>query len=168
MRPELEQVYRQHRQSLFTLALTILGCSGLAEDAVHEAFVRLCQKSDRPKESLVAYVFAAVRNAAVDFHRRRNNQQALMESLFHEKGKAFLLDGTAKAENHTKEDEQENELKSAIDQLDETSRQIVVMKIFSELTFDEIGHVLEMPPATAATRYRRAIMKLEEKLRKNS
>jgi DNA-directed RNA polymerase specialized sigma24 family protein len=42
------------------------------------------------------------------------------------------------------------------------------MKIFSDLTFEEIAGVLEMPSATAATRYRRAIMKLEEELRRGS
>ncbi len=31
------------------------------------------------------------------------------------------------------------------------------MKIYGELTFDEIGNVLDTPAATVATRYRRAL-----------
>jgi DNA-directed RNA polymerase specialized sigma24 family protein len=37
----IESIYRQHRKGLFTLALSITGRAESAEDAVHEAVVRL-------------------------------------------------------------------------------------------------------------------------------
>jgi len=164
---ELETIYCQHRQSLFSIAMTVTRCAGLAEDAVHEAFLRMCQKPDRPAGSLVAYVFAAVRNAAVDCQRRQSQQQSLTESLFQQNrpevnyrpsnSPAALMDTT----------EQQLLLKEAIDKLDEVSRQVVVMKIFAELTFEEIGEVLQTPASTAATRYRRAIQNLEDQLRRD-
>jgi RNA polymerase sigma-70 factor, ECF subfamily len=167
LRTELEQIYRQHRQSLFSVALAVTGCSGLAEDAVHEAFARLCQKSESPTGRLVAYVFASVRNAAVDLFRRQRHQQMLAESLFAAgSGESAAVDSpgvTANAERG----EQEIALKNAIDALDEVTRQIVIMKIYAELTFEDIGEVVAMPSATVATRYRRAIMKLEEQLRRD-
>ncbi|MFO1000500.1 MAG: RNA polymerase sigma factor [Planctomycetaceae bacterium] len=165
LRTELEQLYRTHRQSLFSVALTVTGCSSMAEDAVHEAFVRLCQKTDIPAGSLTSYVFAAVRNAAIDCRRRQQHQRSITESIFATAGSDMNLSTGSTTANQNDEAES---LKSAIDQLDELSRQIVVMKIFSELTFEEIARVLEMPSATAATRYRRAIMKLEEELRRSS
>lgn len=165
LRTELEQLYRKHRQSLFSVALTVTGCSSMAEDAVHEAFVRLCQKSERPEGSLTPYVFAAVRNAAIDCRRRQQHQRNITESIFASAGSDSH---STKVGSTTNQHDETESLKSAIDQLDELSRQIVVMKIFSELTFDEIAGVLEMPSATAATRYRRAIMKLEEELRRIS
>ena len=39
----LEQLYREHRQSMFTCALAITRNAPWAEDAVHEAFIRLLQ-----------------------------------------------------------------------------------------------------------------------------
>lgn len=165
LRTELEQLYRTHRQSLFSVALTLTGCSSMAEDAVHEAFARLCQKSERPRGSLTSYVFAAVRNAAIDCRRRQLHQRSITESIFVSAGADFHLSNSSMAANQAEETES---LKRAIEQLDELSRQIVVMKIFSELTFEEIAEVLEMPSATAATRYRRAIMKLEEEMRRSS
>ena len=165
LRTELEQLYRKHRQSLFSLALTVTGCSSMAEDAVQEAFARLCQKSELPEGSLASYVFAAVRNAAIDCRRRQQHQRSITESIFASGGSDLHLSDSSTTANQNDETEL---LKSAIDQLDELSRQIVVMKIFSELTFEEIAGVLELPSATAATRYRRAIMKLEEELRRSS
>lgn len=168
MRAELEQVYQQHRQTLFSLALTVTGCSGIAEDAVHEAFMRLCQLKVQPSGSLTAYVFAAVRNAAIDCRRRQQRQTALAESLFLDSGKDAGAVSFAAESSGPEVSERNAQLKSAIDQLDELTRQVLVMKIFAEMTFDEIGEVLETPSATVATRYRRAILKLEEQLRKNS
>src|SRR3954452_9099285 len=72
---DLEDIYARHRQGLFTLALSITRCAARAEDAVHDAFVRLCRRRSvaAPLEGTgaasqpdaVAYVFASVRNAAV-------------------------------------------------------------------------------------------------------
>ena len=159
MQAELEMVYRQHRQALFSLALTITGCSGLAEDAVHEAFVRLCGRREKPAGSLVAYVFAAVRNAAVDCRRREKREQEVTETLFAE----------ARSEEKSQSAMNDNamRLRREIESLDKDTREIIVMKIFGELTFEEIGSVLTIPAATIATRYRRALTTLEERLRRD-
>lgn len=161
MRPELEQIYRQHRQALFSLALTITGCAGLAEDAVHEAFVRLCGLQEQPSGRLVAYVFAAVRNAAVDCCRRIRRERTVVETLFADATTPSPL-ATDAANGELAE-----RLRREIDLLDESTRAIIVMKIFGELTFDEIGSVLNTPAATVATRYRRTMMTLEERLRRD-
>ena len=161
MRAELEQVYRQHRQALFSLALTITGCSGLAEDAVHEAFVRLCDRKELPSGQLLAYVFAAVRNAAVDQCRREKRERSMAETLFADAANSSHDSSVGS------NDEQAARLQREIQLLDENAREIIVMKIFGELTFEEIGSVLNTPAATIATRYRRALASLEEKLRRN-
>lgn len=161
MRAELEQVYRRHRQALFSLALTITGCAGLAEDAVHEAFVRLCSLQEQPAGRMAAYVFASVRNAAVDCCRRAKRERTVAETLFADAAKRenLAVDGA--------NDELEERLRREIDLLDASHREIIVMKIFGELTFDEIGNVLNTPAATVATRYRRTLMTLEERLRRD-
>ena len=161
MLAELEQVYRQHRQALFSLALTITGCSGLAEDAVHDAFVRLCGMQAAPSGRLAAYVFAAVRNSAVDCFRRAKREQKLAEKLF------AATPGIDTTNTSPATDDASRRLRQEIEALDEGTREIIVMKIYGELTFDEIGKVLDTPAATVATRYRRAMLTLEERLRRD-
>jgi len=167
LRAELERVYLQHRGTFFSLALTVTGCSGLAEDAVHEAFMRLFNKTEWPQGSFISYVFAAVRNAAIDCRRKQQQETILAESLFrkHESESLKVSVVTSSKSATALEDEQ---LKAALDRLEELSRQVVLLKIFADLTFEEIGEVLTIPAATAATRYRRALIKLEEQLRSNS
>lgn len=160
---ELEQVYRQHRQALFSLALNMTGCSGLAEDAVHEAFVRLCGRQELPSGRLAAYVFAAVRNAAFDCLRRVTRDRKMAESLFTQ---TVPSSTTTNVTDNTAEDLAE-QLTREIERLDGNVREIIVMKIYGELTFDEIGSILKIPAATAATRYRRALTAIEENLRRD-
>ncbi len=162
MLAELEQVYRQHRQALYSLALTITGCSGLAEDAVHDAFVRLCGLQQSPSGRLAAYVFAAVRNSAMDCCRRAKRDLTLAETLFAETPDSGMTNTGAATEDNSAQ------LRQAIESLDAGTREIIVMKIYGELTFDEIGKVIETPSATVATRYRRALLELEERLRRDS
>lgn len=68
----LEQVYWQQRHGLFSLALAITRCHAAAEDAVHNAFARLADASASLDGNVVPYVFATVRNAAIDEVRRRS------------------------------------------------------------------------------------------------
>jgi RNA polymerase sigma-70 factor (ECF subfamily) len=42
--------------------------------------------------------------------------------------------------------------------------EVVVLKIWEEMTFQQIAEVLEIPPPTAASRYRYAMTKLASKL----
>src|SRR5262245_10705720 len=68
-RASLEQLYRDFRQQLFTCALAVTGSPSRAEDAVHDAFCRVLRRQDAAGDQMIdlkAYVFRAVRNAALD------------------------------------------------------------------------------------------------------
>lgn len=176
MNRSLESIYLSHRQALFSLALSTTGCAAMAEDAIHEAFVRLCRSTDpagEPKDQaslpdhppcsadLVSYVFTAVRNAAIDAGRRQQTQRKLAQSIFQMRS-AKSTDGDSE-----KEDRAEL-LRSAVEALEQPSREVVIMKVYGGLTFEQIGHVLEIPGSTAATRYRRALSHIEDSLRKHT
>jgi RNA polymerase sigma-70 factor, ECF subfamily len=152
----LEQVYGRHRQGLFTVALSITRCAARAEDAVHDAFVRMCRNSaGEGKGDLVAYAYAAVRNAAID-QRRRMKAQPKMDSIFNGDHDA--------AERGAIEAEREAVVAAAIQDLPEEQREAVVLRIYAQLTFAQIAQVVDAPLQTVATRYRRSLERLRERL----
>ena len=163
MRDQLENTYRSHRQGFFSLALSITGCRQLAEDAVHSAFERLCRLSAAPTGDLTNYVFASVRNAAWDLKRQRRRTAITHETIFN--GDAAADTQRAPVTDDVLTVERDQILRDAVDKLEEDDREVVVMKVFAGLTFEAIGEILQQPAKTVATRYRRALMKLEARLR---
>lgn len=163
MRDELERCYRQHRQGLFSMALTITGSPQVAEDAVQDAFARMCRLEGARVDELRCYVFAAVRNAAIDASRRDAHQRKTMESVFN----GFVPPTAASAEPH--EDvltaERDAILRRAIETLPPDVREVILLKAFAGLTFEEVSRIVDAPMKTVASRYRRALGKLESVLR---
>jgi RNA polymerase sigma-70 factor (ECF subfamily) len=149
----IEQIYRQHRKGLYTLALSITRREDLAEDAVHEAIVRLCRSGKQPTGDAVAYVFAAVRNAAIDQNRRTGSV-----SIFD------LPEQSLDASSLVDDRERDRQVADAIDELPADQREAVVLHLFSGLTFQQASEALEVPLQTMASRYRRALVKLKEQL----
>jgi len=152
----LETIYREHRQGLFTLALSITRCGQSAEDAVHDAFVRLWKSSARPGGDPVAYVFASVRNAALDVTRRQRATSELHESMFDSR----RLDPAAQAA----ENEQAERLGQIVDRLPDRQRETVVMKLYGGLTFQQIADAVAEPLQTVASRYRRALERIQREV----
>jgi RNA polymerase sigma-70 factor, ECF subfamily len=151
----LEWIYRGHRQGLYRLALAITRSAADAEDAVHEAFSRLCRKPMPTGAEPVAYVFAAVRNAAVDRVRRRKEPPAILMLP--------CLDG---ADGAVSDKERDQAIAAAVDGLPEELRIVVCLRIFADLSFREIGELVDSPLQTVASRYAAALERLKPGLRK--
>jgi RNA polymerase sigma-70 factor (ECF subfamily) len=62
------------------------------------------------------------------------------------------------------QDERRVSIESALAELPDPQREVVVMKIWGGLTFPQIAAALNVPNDTAASRYRYAVAKLREQL----
>jgi len=140
----------------------------MAEDAVQNGFLKLVKNSDSLKladeseDRLVAYVFQSVRNAAIDLGRSAKRQKTLSQKLFES------FDQTKTPENPSDSvltSERDSILRSAIDGLDEKDQEAVVLKVFADLTFEQAGEVANVSPKSIASRYRRALEKLQNQLK---
>lgn len=153
MQRRLEQIYRDHRQGLFSLALAVTRSVDLAEDAVQDAFARLWRTRRRPEGDLVAYVFASVRNAAIEQARRRRRAVAVPASLF---------DGAQCDPASTAIDAERQQLvRNAVDALPMRQRQAVVLRLYAGLTFQQMADTLHEALPTVASRYRRALQRIK-------
>lgn len=161
--PDLATVYVRHRQGLFTLALSITRCPGRAEDAVHDAFVRLCRDDEsrwRDADEPVAYVFSAVRHAAIDLARRATVGGG-GASIF-ENGDACQSTPDALAVGAERADW----VARAVEGLPAEQREAVVLRVYAGLSFAQVAAVVGAPLPTVAARYRRALERLRERLRR--
>ncbi len=126
-----------------------------AEDVVQEAFVRFWRRQHSLENRGLLY--ATVRSAALDRLRgeqRRSRREAVAS-----------LDNAGHCEPvFAPGDEGQHLLAAAIGRLPNEQREVVVLKIWNELTFAEIAVVLEISPNTAASRYRYALTALKKVL----
>lgn len=157
---KLEAIYARYRQGLFTLALSRTGCADLAEDAVHDAFVRLCRCDLDSVGDPVAYVFAAVRNTAADLIRRLSDRRAPAG----EPSISIFDDRAVEPSANAVRVEQEQLIAAAVDALPSEQREIIVLRLYANLTFAQIAQVTGDPPGTVATRYRRGLQRLRNQL----
>jgi len=125
-----------------------LGLShGEAEDVVQETFVALLKMKQAPEEP-EHYCIRAFRNRALNHHRslwRRLAREWESVRWFERKS-----DSTAV----------ETEAMRCLANLPAEQREVIVLKIWNELTFEAIGALLKVSPNTAAGRYRYGLNKL--------
>ncbi|HUB27880.1 MAG TPA: sigma-70 family RNA polymerase sigma factor, partial [Tepidisphaeraceae bacterium] len=97
-----------------------------------------------------------VRSAAMDLgrgNRRRGKRESLVTPP---EASAF--------EPASERTERQAAIEAALNQLPGDQREVVVMKIWGGLSFEQIGEALGVPLNTAASRYRYALAKLESEL----
>jgi len=152
----LRNFYLKHRQELWSYALSITRNRATAEEAVHTAFARLLEKPRTPLQ-LKAYIFRAVRNAAIDQWREtRAGNDAYLE-LAGRPG--AQTDPVLPGENET--------LHRALDQLSEDERESIVLKIHQGMTFREIAAIRGVSINTVASWYRRGLEKMRDTLQES-
>ena len=147
--PSLAELYDRLNHRLYAYALSLSGDASCSEDAVQDAFVRLLKYAPgRDVKSQEGFLFTATRNLVLDQRRRKSVRRHVPAPL------PLTRPGG----------EPDEAASRALGQLPEEQREVVVLKIYSELTFAEIGEVTGVSPATASSRYRLALEKLADVL----
>jgi RNA polymerase sigma-70 factor (ECF subfamily) len=78
-----------------------------------------------------------------------------------------LLAGGSTPSQQIAKREQARGVRQALTQLPDTDREIVLMRTYEKLSYDEIGYVLGIEPAAANMRHVRALMRLGKILRES-
>lgn len=132
-----------------------------AEDVVQEAFVRYWRHQRDLPGNPQALLITSVRRAALDLARRETRRHAREEKadggLESREGIFEPLPGDG--------DERRLEIEDALQALPLEQREVLALKIWQELTFEQIGETLGISPNTAASRYRYALAALRKQLR---
>ncbi len=124
-----------------------------AEDVVQDAFVRFWRK-ERSLENR-GLLYATVRSTALD--RLRSEHRRVRREAVASHERPDHCDPV-----FAPEDEGQQLLAAAVERLPNEQREVVILKIWNELTFAEIAGVLEISQNTAASRYRYALGTLKK------
>lgn len=131
-----------------------------AEDVVQEAFVRYWRHQRQLPGDPRALLVTSIRRAAIDLARREDRRTAREERA----GSGSEGSDTLFEKLPCEGDERRQEIEAALRRLPDEQREVLVLKIWQELTFEQIGEALDIPANTAASRYRYALSALRKQL----
>lgn len=142
-----ESLYEEKASGLILYGRALGLSHAEAEDVVQEVFIALLKLPSAPDDP-VNYCIRAFRNRALNLHRgfwRRLAREFEFQRWF---------------ELGTGETEPERAAMKCLETLPRDQREVIVLKIWHDHTFEEIGKLLELSPNTVAGRYRYGLQKL--------
>lgn len=150
-----DQWLARHAPRLLLFARQQARCEADAQELVQDAVVEAWRHQADGVPPAPGLVFGLIRRRAIDLARRNdrrvNRESAAQESTPPEWFAPEIEDR-----------ERARLLQDALKQLPTVQREVVMLKIWGELTFAEIAEALDIPPNTAASRYRYALEELRK------
>lgn len=125
-----------------------------ADDVLQEAFVRFWKHQRHLPGNPNALIVTSIRRAALDLHRRSDRRTVREKTVAADADTVMWFEPEA--------DPRLQSLAEALPLLPEGQREVVVLKIWGDLTFDEIGEQMQISPNTAASRWRYAMESLKK------
>lgn len=140
-----------------------------AEDIFQEALVRLVEKLNANdftggQEAWLPYLFTSVRRLAIDHGRRNDRRKRREETVSVETEQEQRDEFHPWFDGEAADEETRELLEEGLKELPPKFAEVIVMKIWGEKTFAEIGEELEISQNTAASRYRYGLEALKRKL----
>lgn len=156
---KFEILYTTYRKLMFYVANRILEDQHLAEDAVHQAFLKIIENLDKIEgvhcHKTKSYIVIIVRNDAIDiYNRRKRNTTVPLEQM------EFCISD----ETYSRSEDLDY-LTKAVMKLPVIYKEVLTLKYVQELSNAEIAQTLGISEATVRKRLERARHKLEESIK---
>lgn len=141
-----------------------------AEDLAQEVFFKLYKALDRydPKYKFSTWLFRVAQNAAIDRIRKRRLQLVSMDRTGDPDagmGTWEFASSDPSPYGDLRNLERGQAIQAAIEQLPWDYRELIVLRHFGELSYDEIAKLKEMPLGTVKNKLFRGRQMMKDKLR---
>lgn len=149
----IDEVFENYIDKLYHYALFLSRKKESAEEILQNILLKITRKTDLLKnvKNLKAYLYKSLRNEFADYIKKEKKEEYLPSLLFDGKSEGIKI-------------EEILSLEEALQKLPDEQREIIILKIYEELTFSEIAELLEISINTAASRYKYGLEKLKESL----
>lgn len=147
----LDELVREHLDAVYRVAYSVVRDSALAEDVAQDAILKAWRAlpTFRGDSSLRSWVLRITHNTAISTLRKRREELRDPDLLPEQETRS------------TTEEQVEGRMsigafEDALNQLDELSRSIVVLREIEGFSYDEISQMLDVPLPTVKTRLLRS------------
>jgi len=146
--PWYESLYEAHAAQVILYGRALGLSHGESEDVLHDTFLALMRLASPPEKPL-HYCLSSFRNRAL------NHRRGLFRRMTRE------LESLRWFERTEGETGLERTAMRCLRRLPQEQREVIVLKIWHQYTFQAIGELLQVSPHTAAGRYRCGLLKIK-------
>src|SRR5436190_1616092 len=161
------EIVRRWERRIFALCFGMLGREDEARDAAQEAFVAAYRNigNFRGEAKVSSWLHRIAVNQCLTTKRRaKTRSEEFLDEERHEEDRVFVAAAAYSPSNQTEQAERNVIVRQAVGSLPVDLRQVVVMKEFEDMTFQEISDTLEIPLSTVKSRLYTALKQLRMKL----
>lgn len=170
----LAVLLEKHQNQIFHYILSKIKNRDIANDIFQDTFMKVIRtlKSGNYNEEgkFLPWVTRIAHNLVIDYFRRESKVRMISESSSQsEEFNVFTLlsDEGLNVEQRITKSEIENQICSYVDYLPENQREILLMRIYQDLSFKEIAEMKDISINTALGRMRYAVMNIRKMMDKH-
>lgn len=160
-------IVRRWERKIFALCFGMLTREDEARDAAQETFIAAYRNlgNFRGEAKVSSWLHRIAVNQCLTVKRRaKTRSEEFLDDESNEEERVFVAPIRLSPSNKTEEKERLAIVRQAVGSLPVELRQVVVMKEFEEMTFQEISETLELPLSTVKSRLYTALKQLRMKL----
>ena len=161
------EIVRRWVRKIFALCFGMLAREDEARDAAQETFISAYKglSKFRGDAKVSSWLHRIAVNQCLTVKRRvRTRSEDLIDEDKHEEERYFVAPEKLSPSTATEANERLFYVRQAVTSLPADLRQVIVMKEFEDMTFQEISEVLEVPLSTVKSRLYTALKQLKMKL----
>ena len=147
-----EKLYSRYNKLVYGIAFSILKNKHDAEDMVQIVFTKIysIDKNKLPSSNEATWLYSVTKNETINYLKNKKNNIDL-DSIYELEDNNNEIDKIINQDKYNR----------IISKLNEKEREIVSLKILSNLSFEEIGKILNVPTGTIKWRYYKSVHTLK-------
>lgn len=151
-RVAFERLYSNYHQLVYGIAFSIVKNKQDAEDLVQTVFAKIytMEKSKLPTKNEASWLYSITKNETINFLKKSRHNISL-EDIYEIEDNNDEINCIIDKESYDKR----------IRGLSNKEKEIISLKVLANLSFDEIGKMLEIPTGTVKWKYYKSLHTLE-------
>jgi len=168
--PSLEVLIKKHQQRLFSFIYSKVQDRDITEDIFQDTFIKVIRtlKKGRYNEEgkFLPWVMRIAHNLVID-HFRRSNRMPSFKNTDEFDIFSVLGDGNLNAEKQIIQDQIYSDVRELVNELPEEQKDVLVMRMYKDMSFKEISENTGVSINTALGRMRYALINMRKLIEKH-
>ena len=167
----LETLIIRHKQKIYSFIYSKVYDRDVAEDIFQDTFIKVIRTLKKgaynEEGKFLPWVMRISHNLVIDFFRR-NNRMPKFDNTDEFNIFSVLSDNSLNAESSIIKEQVENDVRRLVDELPEDQKEVLLMRIYEDLSFKEISDKTGVSINTALGRMRYALINLRKIIDKHN